>query len=67
MSEEVYLIVVPEDGLCEGCGEPLGDDPCETDDMVVVCRACYEDCCADMANPADDGYMDFSGDSLADA
>lgn len=42
---DVVIVVVPEDGLCEGCREPLGEDMFETDDMLVVCRGCYELCC----------------------
>lgn len=45
MSEEaIQLIVRPEDGLCEGCSEPLGEEIFETDDMVVLCRKCWDAC-----------------------
>jgi Zn finger protein HypA/HybF involved in hydrogenase expression len=45
MSDEViHLTVVPADGKCEGCGELIGDELFETDDMVVVCRKCWDDC-----------------------
>jgi hypothetical protein len=46
MSDEdvVQIIVVPEDGLCEGCGEPFGDEVFETDDMMILCRRCWDDC-----------------------
>ena len=46
MTEEVInLVVVPDDGLCEGCGEPIGEEIFETGDMVVVCRKCWDLCC----------------------
>jgi hypothetical protein len=47
LEEEIQLAVRPEDGLCEGCREPLGDEYFETDDMVVLCRPCWEGCVAD--------------------
>lgn len=42
--EDVQIIVMPEDGLCEGCHEPIGEEVFETDDMVVVCRKCWDLC-----------------------
>ena len=36
--------------LCEGCGEPIGDEVFETDDMVVLCKKCWELCLADAEN-----------------
>lgn len=44
MSTDLHLVVNPEDGLCEGCAGPIGDDPRETDDMIVLCRACWDIC-----------------------
>lgn len=38
------LIVLPDDGKCEGCGGPLGGRAFETDDMVIVCRDCWDLC-----------------------
>jgi hypothetical protein len=43
-AESVQLIVLPEDGLCEGCREQLGDEVFETDDMVVLCPKCWDEC-----------------------
>ena len=43
-SEYVQIVVVPEDGLCEGCRQPIGEEVFETDDMVTLCRACRDDC-----------------------
>jgi len=40
----VRIVVRPEDGLCEGCGEQIGDEIFETDDMVTVCKKCWELC-----------------------
>lgn len=53
MSEETVKIVVkPEDGRCEGCGELLGDEFFETDDMVVLCKPCF-DLCKEESDAAD--------------
>lgn len=40
--EVVQVIVLPEDGRCEGCGDPLGEEISETEDMLVVCKNCAE-------------------------
>jgi formylmethanofuran dehydrogenase subunit E len=42
--EVIQIIVRPEDNRCEGCGELLGDDIYETDDMVVLCKPCFDLC-----------------------
>lgn len=39
--EVVHLTVIPEDGLCEGCHEPIGENVYETEDMIVVCEKCW--------------------------
>lgn len=44
MEEVVHLVVVPEDGKCEGCGQPIGEEIFETEDMVKLCRACWDEC-----------------------
>lgn len=41
-NETVYLTVVPADGKCEGCGDPVGDAIFETDDMVRLCKKCWQ-------------------------
>lgn len=40
----IQIVVKPEDGKCEGCGELLGEEFFETDDMVVLCKPCFESC-----------------------
>jgi hypothetical protein len=40
----IQVIVRPEDNRCEGCREELGEDIYETDDMVVLCKACFDNC-----------------------
>lgn len=44
IEETVYLIVRPGDNKCEGCGEQLEDEFFETDDMVIVCKKCWDLC-----------------------
>lgn len=45
MAEDcIHIVVVPADGLCEGCREPFfNDEIFETDDMVTVCQKCWEE------------------------
>lgn len=49
MEEVVHLVVVPEDGKCEGCGQPIGGEVFETEDMVTVCRSCWDECVEESA------------------
>ena len=43
MTEEtVHLTVIPKDGLCEGCGEPIEEEIFETEDMVILCKPCWK-------------------------
>lgn len=51
--EVIKIVVKPEDGRCEGCGELLGEEFFETDDMVVLCKPCFVEC-LDEANDAAD-------------
>jgi hypothetical protein len=44
MSEDIYLLVVPADGLCQGCGDPLGEEVFEDDMGIILCRGCWDLC-----------------------
>jgi hypothetical protein len=45
--------VTDEQLTCEGCGERTSETY-ETDDMVLLCRACYDDCKKDAHDAAKD-------------